>query len=390
MGADVHVVGASTAGLYAAYCLARQGAKVHLYEAEPSLNPAPRTLILTPHFLRVLRFSPDDVLLNRVWQFELISANCTTSVTLKEPDLVVERQKLLALLLRKAQEAGVKIHYGYRLEDLEEERGKLVLRFRTEEGEEVVPSHILIGADGAKSLIADRLRRKHLPLVAVVQAKVHFQRAIPSERVRVWFDRNRTRFFLWLIPESPHRGVVGLIADEMEEAYRTLADFLSSHSWDPDGFQTALVPLYLPGTEMAVQLGARKVILVGDAAGHMKNTTVGGVVAGLRGASAVELAGDREVKVGREWRILKRELSLHAWLRRLLDCFSNEDYDRLLALLNHRTLRVLAAHPRDDFTKALVPLLLSQPQWFLFGAEILLKQLLGRKPQVGGGVYAGL
>lgn len=390
MRADVHVVGASTAGLYAAYCLARQGAEVHLYEAEPCLNPAPRTLILTPHFLRVLKFSPDDVILNRVWQFELISAGHTASVTLGEPDLVVERQKLVALLLRKAQEAGVKIHYGYRLEGLEEERGKFILRFRTEGGEEVVPSYVLVGADGAKSLIANRLRRRHLPIVAVVQAGVHFRKAIPVEKVRVWFDRSKTRFFFWLIPESPYRGVVGLVADEMEEAHRTLADFLSSHSWEPDGFQAALVPLYLPGTEMAIQLGTCKAILVGDAAGHMKNTTVGGVVAGLRGASAIELAVDGKVKVGKEWRILKRELSLHAWLRRLLDCFSNEDYDQLLALLNSRALRVLATHPRDDFAKALVPLLLSQPRWFPFGAKTFLKQLLGRRPEVEGGMYAGL
>ncbi len=380
MGISVHVVGASTAGLYAAYRLASQGAEVHLYEAEPSFSPAPRTLILTPYFLKVLDFPPDDVILNKVWQFELISANCAATVLLREPDLVIERQKLLALLLRKAQEAGVKIHFGYRLEDLGEEGGRFLLRFRTEEGEEIVPSRVLVGADGAKSLVADRLHRKKLPIVAVIQAKVHFQKAIPAERVRVWFDRSKTRFFIWLIPESPHRGVVGLVADEMEEAHYALADFLSSNSWEPEGFQAALIPLYLPGTGMSIRRGTHRAILVGDAAGHMKNTTVGGVVAGLRGASAIELTPDKKVEVGKKWWALKRELSLHAWLRRLLDHFSNEDYDRLLMLLNSPTLQILATYPRDDFAKALVPLLLSQPQWFPFGAKILLKQLLGQQP----------
>ena len=97
MTREVHIIGASTAGLYAAYRLARKGFEIHLYEAEPSLNPAPRTLILTPYFLQVLDFPPDEVIINRVWQFELISAGASATVTLKEPDLVVERRKLFGL-----------------------------------------------------------------------------------------------------------------------------------------------------------------------------------------------------------------------------------------------------------------------------------------------------
>ncbi len=375
MAREVHVIGASTAGLYAAYRLARKGFEVHLYEAEPYLDPAPRTLILTPYFLRVLDFPSDEVVINRVRGFELISAGASANVTLKEPDLVVERRKLFELLLRQALEAGVKIHWGHCLEGLEEEGGRLLLRFRTDRGYTSVLSSAVIGADGAESIVGRLLGRRALPLVAVVQAKVNFPKPIPPDKVQVWFDRNRTRFFVWLIPESSTAGVVGLIAESMEEARRSLEDFLSSHSWKPTSFQAAIVPLYLPGTDMVVGRGKKRAILVGDAAGHMKNTTVGGVVAGLRGASALIPAPGGRVKVGHAWQALKRELSLHAWLRRLLDTFSNEDYNLLLRLLNAPSLRVLAGHPRDDFVKAIIPLLLSQPRWFLLGGKSFLKAM---------------
>lgn len=375
MGEVVHIVGASTAGLYAAYRLARKGATVHLYEAEPFLNPAPRTLILTSYFFQVLDFPPDETILNKVWQFELISGNSSATVTLKKPDLVVERRKLISLLLQKAKEAEVNFHFGYRLKEVKAERKSFLLRFETERGEETVSSLALVGADGTESFVAKSLRCKSLPVVAVIQAKVNFRKPVPGEKVRVWFDRDRTRFFLWLIPESPHTGVVGLAANEMEEAHKVLTEFLSSHAWEPDNFQSAFVPLYLPGAEITVRCGANRVILVGDAAGHMKNTTVGGVVAGLRAASAITLAPDGRVELGEKWRALKRELSLHAWLRYLLDTFSNEDYDRLLRLLNHRSLRVLATYSRDDFMRALIPFLISQPHWFYLGAKALIKYL---------------
>jgi hypothetical protein len=58
-----------------------------------------------------------------------------------------------------------------------------------------------------------------------------------------------------------------------------------------------------------------------------------------------------------------------------LDTFSDEDYNLLLKLLNARSLRILAAYPRDDFAKAVIPLLLSQPRWFLLGARSFLKAM---------------
>ncbi|MFW5926200.1 MAG: tetratricopeptide repeat protein [Myxococcota bacterium] len=57
---DVIVVGASVAGLYAAYRLAQAGVRVRVFEAQPELNPEARTLIVTPAWLRMLDFDADE------------------------------------------------------------------------------------------------------------------------------------------------------------------------------------------------------------------------------------------------------------------------------------------------------------------------------------------
>ena len=54
MKPSIAVVGASAAGLFAAYHLSHEGVPVRVYEAQPVFAPAARTLIVTPAWLRLL------------------------------------------------------------------------------------------------------------------------------------------------------------------------------------------------------------------------------------------------------------------------------------------------------------------------------------------------
>ncbi len=75
-----------------------------------------------------------------------------------------------------------------------------------------------------------------------------------------------------------------------------------------------------------ISLGRTRVMMVGDAAGHVKVTTVGGTVSGLSGARAAARAILRESGYHRELRPLTFELTLHWLIRRLWNRFSEEDY----------------------------------------------------------------
>lgn len=383
---DITIIGASSAGLFAAYLLAKEGLPVRLYDQGETLGPPPRTLIVTSQINQVLGFVPSEAIINRIHHIELFSRNAWAKVSLQQPDLVLEREKFIRLLAARARHEGAEIELGYRFLGFEGDKDGLALRNRhnstglalnlknlRQDRVEHVRARLLIGADGAFSDVARAAQRAVRATVAVLQAKVALPPGADAHTVKVWFDREDTRFFSWLIPESNHSAAAGLISESQGDANEKLQHFLSKHQLEAQSYQAAQVPLYEFGSKPWARAGGLDVLLVGDAAGQVKMTTVGGVVAGLRGAEAAAkaIAGQRDY--GKELRELKRELDLHWLIRGVLDRFVDADYDRLLDLLNTRAKGILETHNRDEMARVLWRLLLAQPRWFLLGTKSFLR-----------------
>ena len=386
-GTSITIVGASVSGLIAAYHLARAGAPVRVFEAQAPFRPAERTLIVTPAFLRLLE-DPSGVILNRVTAFELLSARRAVRIPLREPDVILDRARLLSALARRVEEAGGEILLGHRLTALHSGHTRLILRFATGENRERwVPAFRVLGADGVRSTVARALEEDRLERVGLAQARVLLPADLPPDTVRVWFDRTATRFFYWLIPESPQTGAAGVIAESPGEARRLLEHFLSAQGLSSlDWQEAAEVPLF-PLRAGRAPLGNGRVLLAGDAAGQVKGTTVGGVVTGMRGGLAAARSLLHNTFYDAELRPLRGELFAHALVRRVLDGFTDEDYDQLLGMLNRRTLAVLGRHHRDSLARALWLVLLSQPRWLVLGARALVRGMGGEdgghpKPEV--------
>jgi flavin-dependent dehydrogenase len=371
----VVVVGASAAGLFAAYQLARAGVRVRVYDAEPELSPDARTLIVTPAWLKLLDFDVEETVLNRTRTFELISRGASARIPLREPDVILERVAFLRLLARKVQEAGGELIMNHHIEAVREDTTAPLLHFRNGHGLERMTASTVLGADGVHSVVAEEVDRDGIERVAISQARVELPVDLARDTVRCWFDRESTRFFYWLIPESDQTGAVGLIADTEAEAREALERFMGAHDMEPIEYQEAWVPMYPWCSRPSVTLGEGRVLLLGDAAGHVKVTTVGGVVTGMRGGAAAARSILRGTSYARELRPLHWELRAHALVRRMLDGFSDEDYDRLLELLNHRASRILSHYNRDELTRALWRLIPAQPQWLLLGARALIAQV---------------
>ena len=130
----------------------------------------------------------------------------------------------------------------------------------------------------------------HPPSVPILQAEIDLPRDWDPALTKVWFDTNETRFFYWLIPESDSRGVVGLVGDERAQMRHILRRFVDREGFKPLAYQGARIAMYQPGLRAAIRVGSAPVLLVGDAAGHVKVTTVGGTVSGLLGAEAAARA----------------------------------------------------------------------------------------------------
>jgi flavin-dependent dehydrogenase len=376
------IIGASTPGLFAASLLSKAGADVEVYERSGALDFAPRTLIVTEKISEVLGFVPEEVILNEVKYVELFSKSRATTVELARPDLIIERQKLLLLLARMAEEAGAKIFLGRRfLSFTSSSNGggagsngiNVVFRDSSACTNRQAQADVLIGADGVFSGVARSASHNGHFQTALLQARVRINNAIDRNTYRVWFDPARTKYFYWLIPESDEMAAVGLIADDARQAGAALKSFLLEQGMEPIDYQASMVPMHKFQYFARVNEISRNVFLIGDAAAQVKVTTVGGVVTGLRGARAVVEAILNGRKTGKEISKLKRELDLHLFVRRLLDNFNDLDYDRLIEFLNRDLTEVVSNQTRDDLSRMYLDLVSSQPKLLVLGAKAFLR-----------------
>ena len=117
--ADVDVIGGSAAGLFAAYLFAREGKKVRLFDANDVLHTESRTLITTSQLSEVLGFFPYEAVCNKIERIDLFSPQRSVTISMKQPDLVVERSAVVRLLAKKALEAGVEIRGGCKFLNME-------------------------------------------------------------------------------------------------------------------------------------------------------------------------------------------------------------------------------------------------------------------------------
>mgnify|MGYP005837192619 CR=1 FL=1 len=371
--ADVLVVGASAAGLHAARLLAGGGRKVLVIDAEEELGSPARTLIVTPYLDDILGATPPDIVVNRTGTLRLYSGAHSATVRLGRADLIVERERLIQWLLRGATSAGARVRLGCRFIGLQPDGKRAAVGIEDARGHtEWIRTRVVIGADGVSSELSRRVSQKSPSRVFLQQAVVPMPRWARSTVTQIWFDPKRTRYFFWLIPESQQRGVVGLIADDETQARGALGAFMAEHGLEALEYQEAHVPCYSWSSVWARMIAGTHVYLVGDAAAQVKMTTIGGVVTGLWGAQAAARAILRGTPYLYEAAGLRKELTVHLLLRRVLNRFAAEDYDDLLALLNRVVGGPVSYITRDEAVRLLWKVGLAEPRFALVTARALL------------------
>jgi flavin-dependent dehydrogenase len=371
---SVAVVGGSAAGLFTASILARQGVSVRVFERIETLEPDERTLIVTNRMRSLLGPAAEKSVVNEIRRFELFTDGRSATISLKRPDLIIERRTLIQGLAEEAQRAGATVELGRRFHALHSNGRGMVLEIdRCSDGSrEEVHADTIVGGDGASSRVAQAAGWSPLETVPLVQAIVSLPKDMSPDTARVWFVPQDTPYFYWLIPESGTRGALGIIGETGSETRSHLEKFLEKRKLEPIGFQAARIPVYKRWVPVHRRVGQGSVYLVGDAAGQVKVTTVGGIVTGFRGALGV--AQQILHGVSSELRTLRRELDLHLLLRRSLHDFQQADYSRLVDLLNDPAKQSLAEYSRDEAWRILWRVCLSQPRLVLLGLRGLLSR----------------
>lgn len=380
---DVIIIGASCAGLVAARDLAHDGLSTLVLDSRTDFDTPDRTWIVTPRIRELLDFDIGESIIHKTDVMELHADGEFRRIHLEEPDLIIERPAFRKVLAREARRAGVEVRLGSRVSEIDLSGAGYGVRVKTNGNDETVGCRHIIGADGTKSLVAEAIKVEAQRAVPIVQARVRLPMGHDPRVTKVWFDRSRTRFFYWLIPESPETGVLGLIGESARSARVLLDEFLEEEGgFEILEYQGAMIPLHRPFRRISARHGDSRVLLVGDAAAHVKVTTVGGVVSGIWGARAAARALSRGTSYRRELRPLHCELWLHDVVRWFMDRFRDRHYDRLMTLVNSELDRLLGTHDRDSYAPQVLRLLKAQPGvlWLALDSLFSREQEKSRRP----------
>lgn len=291
---DALIIGGGPAGLYAAYCLAKAGRRVAVFEEHPEIGtPVHCTgLVATECFTRFdLPAQANQATLRRA-RFHAPGGHVLAVASDQDETVVLDRAAFDRALAAQAQAAGADVFPGHRVEALRRLRKRLVARTVTGAGvERLVSGHLGILATGA-SYGLHRGLGLQVPARFVYGAQVEAEFEETPEVDVCFGNEVAPGSFAWVVPFTRH-GVpmakIGVLASR--EAPQYLARFLESPLVAPrvrPGWRAPYQRRPIPVWPLADTVGDR-LLVIGDAAGLAKPTTGGGVYYSLLSA---ELAAD--------------------------------------------------------------------------------------------------
>ncbi len=370
---DVVVVGGGPSGSYIGGKLAQKGYKVKVLEEHSEIGrPMCCAGILGSEEIKELGLDPREWALNSLkgGKFHFPSNRSVFLSRDRIEAYVIDRAKFDQDLSRKAIESGAELKLGCRCNAISVRDDHVELKVEGENGTSYIKSRIVVGADGTNSTVARNcgLISRFSPLIC---AQAEVVGGPKNELVNVYLDNELSRSFFGYVVPAGNFYRVGL-CDKEGNIRGKLLDFLKKISFFPDNPGRKVVSLT---TDLIPEPNSRKiygerVLLVGDAAGHVKPMTGGGLYIGISCAKiasevlekalesvpsekTLEMYGDLvKKKFGKEF-----ELGLKA--RSLMERMNNEDLSDLSELLEIQEVQKFISENFDfdrhsDFFEALI------------------------------------
>ena len=366
----VGIIGAGPAGLTAARILSEKGAEVHVFEEHPEIGvPVHCTGIVSSEFFK--RTELDDAfIVNEVSSVHVHAGRVVRELPVNGTEIVLARDRFDQTLGSRARQAGAHIHLNHRVTRIDEDLN-LVVR-NTKRGDERSEAFDrLIGAEGPRSITA-RTFGLQTNRSYYFTAQATITGSFEPGRYEVHLGSIAPDYFAWVVPESPTHARAGIGSRKNTRAY--FETFMTRRFGDGYAeriiaMQGAPIPLYDP----FARTSKGRVILAGDAAGHNKATTGGGIIpsiisgeiAALKALGHIRTALVLEAKLG-------TELSAHNAVRSILNRYSDAHYETLIRCASHPTIRaVLSSESREFPIKMLMRLALIRPRFLLSPLALL-------------------
>ncbi len=353
----ISVIGGGPAGCYTAYLLAKEGKEVSIFEKDSSIGkPVQCTGIVTSSINNIIKVKKSCII-NKISKARIFSSKSFAEFKLKKSNLILDRGKFDKHLAEKAVKAGAKLYFGHKF--IGNKGRKVVTSKKT------FNSEIIIGADGPVSTVAKANnmfgKRKFWQ---GIQARVKLK----NDNIVEFYPDIGT--FAWVVPENREIARIGLLAEK--NARGIFEKFKRKRIGKKKiiEYQGGIVPVYNPSQETQ----KNNIYLVGDAAGQVKATTGGGIIQGLTAAEALADSIINNKSYEKQWRKkLGMDLWLHLKMRRVMDRFSEKDWQYLVELCGKKSTKsVLGGYDRDYPSRFIIRLLLAEPRLLHFAKHLLL------------------
>ncbi|KXB07175.1 hypothetical protein AKJ54_00585 [candidate division MSBL1 archaeon SCGC-AAA382K21] len=389
---DVTIIGGGPSGCLLGKNLAKKGFEVAILEEDPEIGqPMCCAGIVGAEGLKEINLDPES------WSLRELRGgtfHCPTGETVKlsrgrTEAHVIDRAKFDRDLAEKAVRAGAELKLKNRVRGISRNEKGVTLLVKKRGGSEEVKSRMIVGADGPNSLVARTLdlMKNFSPTIA---AQAEVVKKSESRNAHVYLGNDLSKnFFGWAVPTGDiYR--VGL-GDKNGNVVRKLINFLEDEPSLPEDSRKKIVRLTtgLIPTPGSRKIYGERVILVGDAAGHVKPLTGGGLYLGL---SIVEIASEILTKALegepteenlREYRKAVsekygKEFKMGARVRRILQKASDDDITEFLKLLTVPEIRdiILKNADFDNHSKLFRELMKNGPSLIsAIGTRKLMKYL---------------
>lgn len=360
---NIAIIGAGPVGCYAGYLLAKAGQAVTIYENHPQVGmPIQCTGLLTSEFDE-FQLPMDSFLVNTFTGVEVFSP--TKKLQVRQKEYLVCRTKFDNFFADLAQKAGAKIFVQHSF--LRKEGRELVIKDMTAKTEKRIMPDLVLAADGPLSPTAKAYGFYHPQRENYFGVQATVQGAFNPQAFQAYFGREICPdLFAWIVPESATLARVGVAMKKDSKAY--FDRFMAQHGFTTLEMQAGTIPVYHPKQ----RLQHENCYLLGDAAGFVKATTLGGLYPGLKQAQILAKC----LITGKDYRKaiapLRRRLRLHLAVQTILSQFSDGDWDRLFAYVSQpRIQRVFEKYTRDNPFPLVASALLKEPRLLRFGRYVV-------------------
>ena len=389
---DVIVVGAGPAGNNAALSLASQGYGVTVIDSRENIGDKLCTGLVGEECFR--RYPIDSGLVYRDISAASVIAPSSEVVRFETPSpvaRVVNRVAYVSSFADRATEAGAEYRLGHRVVRLDQCKDRVSVV--TESG--TTDARSLVLATGFGSQLNRQLGLgEPSDYVVGVQALVQTDGV---DEVEVYLGRDvAPGFFAWLVPTQPGYALAGLLV--RKNAPERFANFVSARQMEgkitelvdkPSCWGIPLRPLR--------KTYANRVVVVGDAAGHVKPTTGGGIFYSLMASEVAsetlqhalredQLSANRLATYQKEWKsLLSNELEVGYSARRLFEFLGDSHISSLMCQAGKNGFDSELAASQDvffDWHSSMIGKIMGHPT--LGGVLRLVNPLLARMAKPSG------